>query len=166
MYVQNGHRHYFASDWYRWAWGRPMNVVLILGGVAMALAVWIRLKTDASSRGAWSSFIRRVCVVAVVAAVPVVGIGLSRVGATVPASFVAAIHPVHGTDHARTAASNIADNISSPVSDDNIVQGYWYCWDSGLGSPHHLGYPIAGDHLCTYGELRRAGPGPWSLDLP
>ncbi|MEH0585619.1 hypothetical protein QA942_16545 [Streptomyces sp. B21-106] len=40
---------------------------------------------------------------------------------------------------------------------DQDVQKYWYCWDSGPNKPHHLGRRVAGDHLCTWGELRQAG---------
>ena len=32
-------------------------------------------------------------------------------------------------------------------------QGYWYCWDKGDPKPHHLGYKVSGDHLCTNREL-------------
>jgi hypothetical protein len=34
---------------------------------------------------------------------------------------------------------------------------YWYCWDSGPKSPHHLGYPTTGDHVCSDDELRGTG---------
>lgn len=36
-------------------------------------------------------------------------------------------------------------------------QYYWYCWNSGNSSPHHLGYHVSGDHLCSYQELHDAG---------
>lgn len=36
-------------------------------------------------------------------------------------------------------------------------QTYWYCWDQGDPSPHHLGHHVAGDHYCSSGELREAG---------
>jgi hypothetical protein len=31
--------------------------------------------------------------------------------------------------------------------------GYWYCWDTGDPAPHHLGHPVAGDHLCSSAGL-------------
>jgi hypothetical protein len=34
-----------------------------------------------------------------------------------------------------------------------LAQTYWYCWDTGDPSPHHLGYPVAGDHYCSNAEL-------------
>lgn len=34
-------------------------------------------------------------------------------------------------------------------------QRYWYCWDVGSPSPHHLGHRVAGDHLCSNAELGR-----------
>lgn len=40
---------------------------------------------------------------------------------------------------------------------DSDVNSYFYCWNSGSLQPHHIGHPIAGDHLCTYGELRSVG---------
>ncbi|MFE9098929.1 hypothetical protein [Streptomyces sp. NPDC007264] len=40
---------------------------------------------------------------------------------------------------------------------DSDTQAYWYCWDAGDPAPHHLGHLVAGDHLCTWGELRSAG---------
>jgi hypothetical protein len=45
----------------------------------------------------------------------------------------------------------------APASNDRVTQTYWYCWDDGHGGPHHLGYRLAGDHLCSNGELRAAG---------
>ena len=33
---------------------------------------------------------------------------------------------------------------------------YWYCWDTGNPSPHHLGHPVSGDHLCSDSELAAA----------
>jgi len=36
-----------------------------------------------------------------------------------------------------------------------VTQSYWYCWDTGNPTPHHLGHPVYGDHLCTDQELGR-----------
>ena len=36
---------------------------------------------------------------------------------------------------------------------DAVNQSYYYCWDEGYPEPHHLGYPVNDDHLCTVGEL-------------
>jgi hypothetical protein len=36
---------------------------------------------------------------------------------------------------------------------------YWYCWNTGDPSPHHLGHPVSGDHLCSDSELKAAGIG-------
>jgi hypothetical protein len=34
---------------------------------------------------------------------------------------------------------------------------YWYCWDNPSdGGPHHLGHPVAGDHICSDDELHKA----------
>lgn len=33
---------------------------------------------------------------------------------------------------------------------------YWYCWDTGDPSPHHIGHPVSGDHLCSDSELAAA----------
>jgi hypothetical protein len=50
--------------------------------------------------------------------------------------------------------------LPSPVFNgggDGATQDYWYCWDEGDPSPHHLGYPVSGDHLCTDEELDASG---------
>ena len=70
--------------------------------------------------------------------------GCSGDGATTP--------PASGTGTTSTSAS-----ISASTDDNRVLQYYWYCWDNGMGSPHHLGHRTIGDHLCTQGELRRAG---------
>jgi hypothetical protein len=45
-------------------------------------------------------------------------------------------------------------------------QDYWYCWNDGMPSPHHLGYEVSGDRLCKDWELDAAGkpvpPGVWT----
>jgi hypothetical protein len=49
-----------------------------------------------------------------------------------------------------------SSNGGTSGSDSNYVtQSYWYCWDSGPPSPHHLGHSVSGDHLCTNAELGR-----------
>ncbi|MDH6136485.1 hypothetical protein P3T37_005913 [Kitasatospora sp. MAA4] len=40
---------------------------------------------------------------------------------------------------------------------DDETTAALYCWDTGPLRPHHFGHPAVGDHLCTYGELRRIG---------
>jgi hypothetical protein len=37
---------------------------------------------------------------------------------------------------------------------------YWYCWDQGAKKPHHLGHPVAGDHVCSDDELKGTGVSP------
>jgi hypothetical protein len=37
---------------------------------------------------------------------------------------------------------------------NRVSQSHLYCWDTGPPMPHHLGYPVVGDHLCTNGELQ------------
>jgi hypothetical protein len=34
-------------------------------------------------------------------------------------------------------------------------QSYYYCWNSGPPSPHHLGHYVSGDHVCTDKEIGR-----------
>lgn len=50
--------------------------------------------------------------------------------------------------------SNSSNNTyhTTPQSQTNT---YWYCWDSGNPSPHHLGHHVYGDHLCSESELGR-----------
>jgi len=40
---------------------------------------------------------------------------------------------------------------------DEDVQEFWYCWDEGDSRPHRIGRHVAGDHKCTWAELREAG---------
>lgn len=40
---------------------------------------------------------------------------------------------------------------------NSVEQYYWYCWNTGYPSPHHLGYPVDNDHYCTNGELDDSG---------
>lgn len=47
--------------------------------------------------------------------------------------------------------------VSAIVYHAAMSQSYWYCWDSGNLSPHHLGYSVSGDHLCSKQELHDAG---------
>jgi len=47
--------------------------------------------------------------------------------------------------------------IDDPSQPDWMVEGYWYCWNSGPLLPHHLNHHVPGDHLCTWGELRSDG---------
>lgn len=34
--------------------------------------------------------------------------------------------------------------------------GYWYCWDRGAPRPHHVGYRVSGDHVCTEQDIQNA----------
>lgn len=38
-------------------------------------------------------------------------------------------------------------------TEDTVTQSWYYCWDYGDPQPHHYGYPVSGDHLCTNREL-------------
>lgn len=49
---------------------------------------------------------------------------------------------------------SILDDVRQP---NDAIQGDWYCWDNPPVLPHHLGHHVAGDHLCTWGELRDSG---------
>ena len=56
----------------------------------------------------------------------------------------------------------VPTNIPTPIiyqqpvyQNSPVTQSYWYCWDTGNPSPHHLGHPVYGDHLCTNQELGR-----------
>ena len=40
---------------------------------------------------------------------------------------------------------------------EHLSQSYWYCWDTGPLVPHHLGYRVLTDHLCTDQELASLG---------
>jgi hypothetical protein len=41
------------------------------------------------------------------------------------------------------------------------TNSYWYCWDNpAAGGPHHLGYPVSGDHICSDEELKNQGGPP------
>jgi hypothetical protein len=42
------------------------------------------------------------------------------------------------------------------------TNSYWYCWDKGAKSPHHLGHHVDGDHLCSDAELKGTGFSPRS----
>lgn len=70
--------------------------------------------------------------------------------------------------HNQTSFSPSSDNITpTPTADifiptstpfptfSPVTQSYWYCWNVGNPSPHHLGHPVYGDHLCTNQELGR-----------
>ncbi len=48
-------------------------------------------------------------------------------------------------------------NTPAPIiyQSSPVTQYYWYCWDTGNPSPHHLGHHVYGDHLCTNQELGR-----------
>ena len=45
-------------------------------------------------------------------------------------------------------------------------QSYWYCYDTGAPSPHHLGHVISGDHLCSSAELGQVDPEPGDYLAP
>jgi hypothetical protein len=45
--------------------------------------------------------------------------------------------------------------IWNHVTANHVSQSYWYCWNTGAPSPHHLGYHVNGDHLCTDAELHQ-----------
>jgi hypothetical protein len=51
--------------------------------------------------------------------------------------------------------ADIVNYTPIPTSTYRYCQGYGYlyCWNTGNLSPHHLGHPVYGDHLCTYQEL-------------
>lgn len=78
------------------------------------------------------------------------------------------IHYKVGKKHGQEVSREVVDTyVTTPAKDeidsigtsttDNRIQTYWYCWNSGNPSPHHLGYPVYGDHYCTYQELHNAG---------
>jgi len=46
---------------------------------------------------------------------------------------------------------------SNGGSGDHVIQAYWYCWDHGAPKPHHLGYQVSNDRLCSDAELKDAG---------
>lgn len=46
---------------------------------------------------------------------------------------------------------------TQPLPDNRVTQYYWFCWDTGNPSPHHLGHHVYGDHYCTNQELHDAG---------
>lgn len=48
-------------------------------------------------------------------------------------------------------------DLFTPEKDTDVTQSYWYCWDTGDPSPHHLGHYVDNDHYCSVGELRAAG---------
>ncbi|MFB6636276.1 hypothetical protein ACFCYF_03365 [Streptomyces chartreusis] len=62
--------------------------------------------------------------------------------------------PLDAEDSVTAAPSQVIDN---PMLSDDEIEGSWYCWDTGAPAPHRLGYWVPDDHLCTWGELRRAG---------
>jgi hypothetical protein len=38
---------------------------------------------------------------------------------------------------------------------------YWFCWNNpAQGGPHHLGYRVSGDHICSDDELKNEGGPP------
>lgn len=59
--------------------------------------------------------------------------------------------PESDTFYPETKQNEARENL------DEVNQSYWYCWDTGDPDPHHLGYPVNNDHLCTDGELLEAG---------
>jgi hypothetical protein len=58
---------------------------------------------------------------------------------------------------AQDAQSAQNDQLQQDLQANSVSQYYYYCWDTGDPSPHHLGYPVSGDHYCTDGELHNAG---------
>jgi hypothetical protein len=66
--------------------------------------------------------------------------------------------PIGGQDTTSTPTASPAPSlINDPAQPDWGFQGYWYCWNLGALNPHHLGYRVPNDHLCTWGELRSIG---------
>ena len=58
---------------------------------------------------------------------------------------------------AQDAQSAQNDQLQQDLQANSVSQYYYYCWDTGDPSPHHLGYRVSGDHYCTDGELHNAG---------
>ena len=54
-------------------------------------------------------------------------------------------------------SSDSSSSSSSSGGGGGVTQSYWYCWDDGHGGPHHLGYHVSADHVCTDEELRTFG---------
>lgn len=65
--------------------------------------------------------------------------------------------PAATTPAETSTPSDMPSLIDDPSQPDWMVEGYWYCWDSGALAPHHLNHHVPGDHLCTWGELRADG---------
>lgn len=85
-----------------------------------------------------------------------------RIKRIIAALVVAAGLLVGGCGTAATSAPSNDRSVDATTADssDQVTQDYWYCWDDGDPAPHHLGYPVDGDHLCTDGELQDAGMTP------
>ena len=51
---------------------------------------------------------------------------------------------LHPSDYTRTGCALKGNDCL-----DMELSSYYYCWDSGVPSPHHKGHPVEGDHPCT-----------------
>jgi hypothetical protein len=74
----------------------------------------------------------------------------------------------HHSGQTATPASSYSQTVPSPATPTQPVtppttptpapvNTYYYCWDSGNPSPHHLGYHVSGDHICSNQELHDVG---------
>lgn len=61
------------------------------------------------------------------------------------------------TTAAGRAPAGMPKLLNDPSQPDWQIEGEWYCWNTGLLAPHHIGHRVLGDHLCTWGELRADG---------
>jgi hypothetical protein len=43
--------------------------------------------------------------------------------------------------------------IGVGIFNSSFEQTYYYCWNDGASQPHHLGYWVSTDHLCSWREL-------------
>ena len=82
----------------------------------------------------------------------------STTGSTAVATTTVLLLPSSTTEPTTATAPTTAEpalTTTSIMQGDLVTQGYWYCWDDGSGPPHHLGYPVSNDHLCTDAELAK-----------
>ena len=61
------------------------------------------------------------------------------------------------TAHGDTTASQPPPTTEPAWMTEHLSQSYWNCWDTGPLVPHHLGYRVLTDHLCTDQELASLG---------
>lgn len=160
MVVSHGVVTSRASLRYVYAIGKPSNYALgpgLLAGVLVA----VFLCRARASRPAWERFVWWAVILPGLAAVVLTPWSYYRWHHFGPVTEGRMLHSRQISDMARLRLErgSFPASPSPEPSPPSLVgtSGYWYCWDAGPALPHQLGHPVAGDHFCTFAELRASG---------